>query len=114
MMKWSSALTGNASTSFPPSERQEKNKSLSTQVQPSVHPLRGYLYIAAAGACWALAASLGKLAFTGRLIDDGSALTQIDPIILSQTRTTTSFLVVVAVLLIRQGRAGLAMPRQEI
>lgn len=47
-------------------------------------------------------------------MDDGTGLTRIDPIILSQTRTTASFLVVATVLLIFKGRAGLAMPRKEM
>jgi drug/metabolite transporter, DME family len=41
-------------------------------------------------------------------------MTRIDPVILSQTRTTTSFLVAAVALLIFKGAAGLAMPRKDI
>jgi drug/metabolite transporter, DME family len=76
--------------------------------------VRGYLYIAAAGAFWALAAIGGKLAFTGRLIPGTAPLTPLEPVILSQARTTISFLVLVLILLARRGAAGLAMSRGEI
>jgi drug/metabolite transporter (DMT)-like permease len=71
------------------------------------------LYIAAAGAFWALSATLGKLAFTGRLIP-GTALPPLDAVILSQARTTISLLVLAPVLLIQGGRSAFAMPRRQI
>jgi len=73
------------------------------------HRLRGYLYIAASAAMWAASAALGKAAFTGRL----AAGTPIDPIILSQTRTTISFLVLAPLLLLFGGRGALSLKPRD-
>ncbi|HEV2021220.1 MAG TPA: EamA family transporter [Terriglobales bacterium] len=81
----------------------------SSPVKP--HPIRGYLYIAAAGLLWGLTASLGKAVFTQRLVS--AAQSPIDPLILSQTRTTISFLVLAPVLLLVRGRAALAISRKD-
>jgi len=81
----------------------------SSPVKP--HPIRGYLYIAAAGLLWALTASLGKAAFTNKLV--AAAETPIDPLILSQTRTTLSWLALAPILLLVRGRAALAISRQD-
>jgi drug/metabolite transporter (DMT)-like permease len=67
------------------------------------------LYIAAAAFSWGIAASLGRAAFTGRLLPTGQAL-QIDPLILSQSRTTFSFLVLFLVLVVRRGWKQLKLP----
>jgi drug/metabolite transporter (DMT)-like permease len=72
------------------------------------HPVRGYFYIAAAALFFALSAALGKAAFTGRLASaEGAA--GIDPLILAQTRTTLSFLVLLPLLGLRRGWAGLRL-----
>ena len=76
------------------------------------HPARGYLYIAAAAFSWGIAASLGRAAFTGRLLPAGQAL-QIDPLILSQSRTTFSFLVLFLVLVVRRGWKKLKVPSAD-
>lgn len=76
------------------------------------HPARGYLYIAAAAFSWGIAASLGRAAFTGRLLPAGQAL-QIDPLILSQSRTTFSFLVLFLVLVVRRGWKQLKVPSAD-
>jgi drug/metabolite transporter (DMT)-like permease len=57
-----------------------------------------------------VAATLGRAAFTGRLLPSGQALQPIDPLILSQSRTTISFLVLLPVLLSRRGWRGLKLP----
>jgi drug/metabolite transporter (DMT)-like permease len=72
---------------------------------------RGYLYIACATFCWGLSASLGRAAFTGRL-PVLRALRPIDPLILSQSRTTFSFLVLFPVLAL-MGRK-LKLPRADL
>lgn len=82
----------------------------SSPVKP--HPIRGYLYIAAAGFLWALTASLGKAAFTHKLV--AAAKTPIEPLILSQTRTTMSWLVLLPILLMVRGKAALAMSRKDL
>lgn len=57
---------------------------------------------------------MGRAAFTGRLLPSGEALRPIDPLILSQSRTSFSFLVLLPVLLLRRGRARLRLPRKEV
>lgn len=77
------------------------------------HPIRGYVFIAGAALCWAISATLGRAAFTGRLFSSGQALPPIDPLILAQSRTTISFLVLVPILFALRGRAGMSMPRAD-
>lgn len=75
-------------------------------------PVRGYFYIAAATFCWGIAASLGRAAFTGRL-PGLHALRPIDPLILSQSRATFSFLVLLPVLALLRGRR-LRLPAADV
>ena len=82
----------------------------SSPVKP--HPVRGYLYIAAAAFLWGLTASLGKAVFTRKLVS--AAQSPIDPMILSQTRTTLSWLVLAPALLLLRGRASLAISRKDL
>jgi DME family drug/metabolite transporter len=77
------------------------------------HPIRGYAYIAGATFLWGIAATLGRAAFTGRLLPSGQAI-NIDPLILSQSRTTFSFLVLLPVLLTRRGWQRLRLPRADL
>jgi DME family drug/metabolite transporter len=67
------------------------------------HSFRGYAYIAAATFCWGVSGTLGRAAFTGRFLFGGHALRAIDPLILSQSRTTFAFLVFLPLLLLRRG-----------
>jgi drug/metabolite transporter (DMT)-like permease len=60
-----------------------------------------------------MSASMGRAMFTGRLAASGQALQPIDPLILAQSRTTISFLVLLPVLLLTQGRR-LALPRKDV
>jgi drug/metabolite transporter (DMT)-like permease len=80
-------------------------------VPHSEHPLRGYLYIAAATFCWGVAAAGAAAVFTGRWLP-GSGVHAIDPLVLSQTRVSFSFLILAPALwLARTGspaRAGIA------
>lgn len=63
---------------------------------------------------WGVAATLGRAAFTGRLLPSGEALQPIDPVILSQSRTTISFLVLLPVLWARRGSAKLKLPVADL
>jgi drug/metabolite transporter, DME family len=81
-------------------------------VKAGAHPLRGYLYIGAAALFWGIAATLGRAAFTGRV--PGVALRAIDPLILSQSRTTLSLLVLLPVLLIQRGAPALRVPGRDL
>ena len=76
------------------------------------HPLRGYLYIGTAALFWGIAATLGRAVFTGRI--PGLKLGAIDPLILSQSRTTLSFLVLLPVLLLSRGAPALRVPRPDL
>jgi drug/metabolite transporter, DME family len=74
------------------------------------HPVRGYLYIASAAFLWGVAATLGRAAFTGRLLPKGQALRPVDPLILSQSRTTFSFIVLMVALVLLRGWKRLRLP----
>jgi drug/metabolite transporter (DMT)-like permease len=77
-------------------------------------PLRGYLYIAGATFLWGVAATLGRAAFTGRLLPRGQTLRPIDPLILSQSRATFSFIVLLFVLMLLRGWRRLRLPTADL
>ena len=62
------------------------------------HPLRGYLFIAIATFFWGLAAVMGRAVFTHRIHVGGQYIGSIDPLILTQSRTTISLLILLPVL----------------
>ncbi|HZQ22489.1 MAG TPA: DMT family transporter [Terriglobales bacterium] len=76
-------------------------------------PFRGYLYIGSATFLWGISATLGRAAFTGRLLPAGTALQPIDPLILSQSRTTFSLLVLMPLLALARGWSRLRLPRRD-
>jgi drug/metabolite transporter (DMT)-like permease len=59
---------------------------------------------------WGVAATLGRAAFTGRILPRGQALRPIDPLILSQSRTTFSFIVLMVTLVLLRGWKRLRLP----
>ena len=73
--------------------------------------LRGYAYIVSATFLWGVAATLGRGVFTGRFLPAGRSIQPIDPLILSQCRTTFSCLALLPVLVAQRGWSGLRMPR---
>jgi drug/metabolite transporter (DMT)-like permease len=75
---------------------------------------RGYIYIACAALLWGISATLGRAAFTGRLLPPGQILRPIDPLILSQSRTTFSCIVLLIILVFRRGFRSLRLPAIEI
>lgn len=77
------------------------------------HPIRGYVFIASAAFLWGVAATLGRAAFTGKLLPSGQALQPVDPVILSQSRTGISFLVLLPVLISRRGWRNLRLPAAD-
>jgi len=77
------------------------------------HPVRGYLYIASATFLWGVAATLGRAAFTGRLLPNGQSLRPIDPLILSQSRATFSFVVLLFALVLLRGWKRLRVPAAD-
>jgi drug/metabolite transporter (DMT)-like permease len=80
----------------------------------AVHPLRGYLFIGSAAFLWGVSAALGRAVFTGKLPLGTAALRPIDPLILSQTRTTFSLLVLLPVLVISRGWRGIRLPARDL
>ncbi|HEY1272937.1 MAG TPA: EamA family transporter [Terriglobales bacterium] len=78
------------------------------------HPVRGYLYIGAATFFWGISATLGRAVFTGRWMPGGEALRPIDPLILAQSRTTVSLLVLLPILLVQRGARGLRLPGRDL
>jgi len=83
-------------------------------VKTGPHPLRGYLYIGSAAFLWGVSATLGRAAFTGRLLPGGASLGSIDPLILSQTRATLSLIVLLPLLLARRGTSALRVPQRDL
>jgi len=77
------------------------------------HPVRGYLYIASATFLWGVAATLGRAAFTGKLLPKGQTLRPIDPLILSQSRATFSFVVLLFALVLLRGWKRLRLPAAD-
>ena len=77
------------------------------------HAYRGYLYIAAATFSWGVSATLGRAAFTGRLLPQ-SDIAKISPLILSQSRTTFSFLALLLILLLRPGVEAIRLPFRDV
>ncbi len=73
---------------------------------------RGYIFIALATFSWGSTATLGRAIFTGRIHLGGAVLQPIDPLILSQTRTTFTFLLLMPILLMRRGADGVRVSRR--
>ena len=78
------------------------------------HPVRGYLFIGSAALFWGISATLGRAAFTGRLMKGVGPLGAIDPLILSQSRATLSLAVLLPALLLRRGASALAVPIRDL
>lgn len=80
---------------------------------PASHRIKGYLFIAAAAFFWGGSAAMGKAFFTGRLGVSGEGKVRLDPLILSQARTTFSFLILAPVVFLALRGRGLRMPRKD-
>jgi len=90
-----------------------KPTALAKNEEKLAHPLRGYLFIASATFLWGVSAALGRAVFTARL-SLGSATRPIDPLILSQTRTTFSLLVLFPLLAFRQGWQRIRLSARDL
>jgi drug/metabolite transporter, DME family len=76
--------------------------------------LRGYFFIASAAFLWGVSAALGRAVFTGKLALSGEAAHPIDPLILSQSRTSFSLLVLLPVLVGRRGWQRIQLPTGDL
>jgi drug/metabolite transporter (DMT)-like permease len=72
------------------------------------------LFIASAAFLWGVSAAMGRAVFTGRLPLSSTTLRPIDPLILSQTRTTFSLLVLLPVLVVSQGWQRIKLPARDL
>jgi len=63
---------------------------------------------------WGVSAALGRAVFTGKLPLSSVALRPIDPLILSQTRTTFSLLVLLLLLVSTQGWQRIKLPARDL
>ena len=72
------------------------------------------MFIASAALLWGVSAALGRAVFTGRFPLAGEALRPIDPIILSQTRTSFSLLVLLPILLGQGGAQRIKLPARDL
>ena len=93
---------------------REARISNPTSQSPPSHPLRGYLFIASAAFLWGVSAALGRAVFTGRLTLGGNILRPIDPLILSQSRTTFSLLVLLPLLVALRGWQRIKLPTRDL
>ena len=89
------------------STRSDWNKCFKLDAQK----VEGYLLIAAAAFCYGASAALGKAVFNGALWVGGAG---IDPLILSQTRSTFALLVLFPILLIARGPGVLKAERRTL
>ena len=71
-------------------------------------------FIASAAFLWGVSAALGRAVFTGKLHLSGEALHPIDPLILSQTRTSFSLLVLLPLLVGRRGWQRIKLPKPDL
>jgi drug/metabolite transporter (DMT)-like permease len=91
------------------------DRSAGLDLKPRLaHPLRGYVFIASAALLWGISAALGRAVFTGKLRLAGVSGHAIDPLILSQARSTFSLLVLLLILLGRQGWQRIRLPQPDL
>jgi len=72
------------------------------------------VFIASAAFLWGVSAALGRAVFTGRLTLGGNILRPIDPLILSQSRTTFSLLVLLPLLVALRGWQRIKLPTRDL
>jgi DME family drug/metabolite transporter len=96
------------------SDSPRTNIQNSSHTSSRLHPLRGYFFIASAALLWGVSASLGRAVFTGKIPLSTTALRPIDPLILSQTRTTFSLLVLLPLLIASRGWQRIKLPARDL
>ena len=72
------------------------------------------MFIASAAFLWGVSAALGRAVFTGRLTLGGNIVRPIDPLILSQSRTTFSLLVLLPLLVALRGWQRIKLPTRDL
>jgi drug/metabolite transporter (DMT)-like permease len=79
--------------------------------QADPHHWRGYFLIAAATVAWGAAATVGKAAFNGSFFSGGP---QVSPLLLTQTRTTFTVLLLFLFLMARYGLRFFRISRRDL
>jgi drug/metabolite transporter (DMT)-like permease len=72
------------------------------------------VFIGSAALLWGISAALGRAVFTGKLGLSGEAVHPIEPLILSQTRTSFSLLVLLGILVGRRGWGRIRLPAGDL
>ena len=75
--------------------------------------LRGFVYIGVATFFWGFSATLGRAAFTGKLLPN-LGIRGVNPVILSQCRTGFSFLALALWLIAHRGIKSVRVPRRDL
>ena len=109
-----SALTGSSPLPDHRNDSRGVNIPNTNRQSSRPHPLRGYFFIASAAFLWGVSAALGRAIFTGKLPLSAAAIRPIDPLILSQTRTTFSLLVLLPLLVASQGWQRIKLPARDL
>lgn len=95
--------------------RHTATSALGSEIsRKSSESYRGYIYIGAAAVFWGISASLGRAAFTGRLLSPASGIDRVSPLVLAQARTTFSFIVVLLGLVASRGWRALALSGRDL
>jgi drug/metabolite transporter, DME family len=94
-----------------PAKPQKKDAQLRGPEATQAHAWRGYFLIAAATCCWAGAATVGKAVFNGTLFAGHPPLS---PLVLTQTRTTFTVLLLALFLVIRFGPEFFRIRRRDV
>lgn len=79
----------------------------------SAHAVRGFLYISAATFLWGFSAVMGRAVFTGRVTFGDLTIPKVDPLMLTQARTSIA-LVVLAPILLLKNRAVLRFQPEHL
>lgn len=72
------------------------------------------MFIGSAAFLWGISATLGRAVFTGRILSAANLWRPIDPLILSQTRTTFSLVLLLLILLARGGWQRIQLPLADL
>jgi drug/metabolite transporter (DMT)-like permease len=96
------------------SESRHEAVTLKQQSRNPPHAFRGYFFMASAAFLWAVSAALGRAVFTGKLLLAPAPLRPIDSLILSQSRTTFSLVILLPVLVISGGWQRIRLPARDL
>ena len=91
----------------------EPDLKKSSIAAPSGTNIRGYLLIAAATLFWGASATLGKAVFIGLIGAGRDNISKLDPLILAQSRTAISLLILAPILFFARRKNGVRLPGRD-